>query len=175
MRYLVYLAAALAMEVLAFVLAPVLPLFARNGYLPGWLAWFQTPDYSLYGDPGWQSEHVRDPRSYWSQVRWLLRNRAYGFKWSVLAAPVDLQSYSFRGNPDIKNRHNAVAGWLHVTMGEYWQWKWIAPLPGTSMCVMLNFGWLLDPYYRHPSLAKTQPRALFMFSPRLAAFFPAAQ
>lgn len=57
-RYLVYLVADLAMEVIAVPAAFVLPFFAnKEGWLPRWLWWFQTPDNSLNGDQGWQTQH----------------------------------------------------------------------------------------------------------------------
>jgi hypothetical protein len=158
MRWACYLIAALLMEALALVLAPLLPAFARDGHLPRWLKWFETYDCNLYGDHGWQTEHVKEPSSYWSQVQWLARNRAYTFKWTVLSAPMCLEKLTYEGDLKI-NRNNGRFGVLRVTMGEYWQYKLVRPL-AFGYCSMLNFGWLLDDF--------SQPSALFMFSPRLA-------
>ena len=157
-RWFVYLLAALVMEAVALLLAPVLPAFARGGFLPHWLRWFETVDANLYGDHGWQTEHVKDPQAYWSQVRWLARNRAYGFKWTVLAAPMCLEQLTYEGDLKV-NRNNGRFGLLRVRMGAYWQWKLVRPV-GFGYCVMLNFGWLLDDF--------SQARALFLFSPRVA-------
>ena len=52
---LFYLPFALAVNLIAFVLAPAMPLLAKDGRLPYWLSWFQTPDASINGDSGWQS------------------------------------------------------------------------------------------------------------------------
>ena len=158
MRWLVYLVAALVMELLALLLAPVLPLFARDGFLPVWLRWFETYDCNLYGDHGWQTEHVADPKAYWSQVRWLARNRAYTFKWTVLSAPMVLEDLTYEGDLKV-NRNNGRFGLLRVRMGRYWQWKLVRPI-GLGYCVMLNFGWLLNDF--------GQANALFLFSPRVA-------
>ena len=86
------------MQIIALAATPFLPLFAvsRLGYsdnnkyqrieprLPLWLAWFDTPDNSLRGDERWDREHTF---GYLSMVGWLLRNRTYGFNWTVLSLP----------------------------------------------------------------------------------------
>lgn len=153
-----YLVAAMFMEAVALLLAPVLPLFARNGYLPGWLIWFETVDANLYGDKGWRTEHVTDPTNYWSQVKWLARNRAYNFKWTVLSAPMTPIDVVFVGDNTI-NRNNGHYGTLRARMGDYWQYKLVKPIGNTGWCWMLNFGWLLDDL--------DQGNALFLFSPRI--------
>ncbi|HJW26130.1 MAG TPA: hypothetical protein VJ576_14645 [Rhodocyclaceae bacterium] len=179
MRYLLYLLANLAMEAVSFPLAFVLPFFARNAWLPRWLWWFQTPDNSLEGDSGWQNEHwqwrKRLPKplcTYVGYTGWLLRNRAYGFKWTAIAAPVVQADLRYKGDLGIKNRDHARAGLLRVSMDSYWQYKRVWQIPGRPRCVMLNFGWQLDNYVTNPDLHRTRPDALFMFSPRLTAFRP---
>ncbi len=78
---------------LALLLAPVLPLFAsKDGYLPKWLSWFQTPDNPLYGDERFIKTH-KD--SYWTRCLWLWRNSAYGWAWNVLAFKVQ-DGYTIR-------------------------------------------------------------------------------
>lgn len=170
MRWISYLFACLVVEVLAIFLAPVLPLFARLKYgpwenasgqalghrLPSWLAWFDTPDNALEGDSNWQASHIW-PSSHWSMAGWLLRNRAYGFKWSVLSAPNNMLRI-VEGDKLI-NYHTSRFGELRITMGDYWQWKRIGKLGNTGYGYMLNFGWLLDD--------TSQERALFLFSPRI--------
>lgn len=180
MRYTLYLLANLLMEdIVAVLLAPFLPVFARDAWLPPWLSWFQTPDYSLAGDGGWQNEHWQWRKSlpgalctYFGYLGWLLRNRAYGFKWSVLAAPVVQSALRHEGDLSIKNRNHAKAGKLWVRMGDYWQYKQVWQIPGQTLCLMLNFGWQLDNYITDPGLYLTCPKALFMFSPRISAFHP---
>ena len=170
-RYLIYLILDMLMEVLAVLLAPILPLFAsQDGWLPKWLWWFQTPDNPLSGDAGWQQKHPND--TYWDRGQWVWRNRAYGFKWSVLAATVVPGAITYQGDPTIKNRENAKAGWLDVQMQPYWQCKRVWRIGQTTYCLMPNFGWLLDPYIANPDLWKTQPKALYMFSPRITRFYP---
>ncbi len=82
---------------LAFILAPVLPLFALGrSALPAWLAWFQTPDNPIDGDANFQTNVAPFPgavtgwRQYVNRVLWLYRNPSYGFDRTVvsfLAAP----------------------------------------------------------------------------------------
>lgn len=166
LRYLTYLLVLFAMQVLAWIVTPVLPLFARQrfgawnnaseqrfGYrLPDWLAWFDTPDNALDGDYNWLKDHY--PVSYLSMVGWLYRNSLYGFKWSVLSAPMDAAAR-------VKTGQQAV-GWLNpgfqrVAMNGYWQWHLVKQIGPVT--INWNFGWLLND--------GDQPRALFMFSPRV--------
>lgn len=156
------------MQILAWVVTPMLPAFAEiregpldnnNGFgygyrLPKWLSWFDTPDNPLEGDSGFQSRE--GGYSYLNAVKWLYRNSLYGLKWGLLAARIDDQRV-FNGNPQV-NYKGPVYGLLRVSCGKYWQWKKVTPLWG-DYCAVLNFGWLLDD--------ESQERALFMFSPRI--------
>ena len=115
------------MQAVAWVVTPVLPLFREdrlgnsdnNKYqrveprLPLWLAWFDTPDNSLRGDARWKREH---DGGYWSMVGWLLRNRTYGFNWTVLSLP--------EGHPSA--------------------WQWHKKIYFKTFYLDLNFGWMLD-------------------------------
>lgn len=107
----------------AYVLSPVIVLFCNSsGWLPAWLWWFQTPDNSMDGDQGWQTEHFQSrfklPAAlavYVGRVGWCIRNPAYGFALSVLAAN-PAQPFQYRGN----RLTGKVDGWLIVTSGIYW-------------------------------------------------------
>lgn len=167
-RWLTCLAALATMSLIAMVLTPLLPLFARprlgpvdnnnatavEPRLPRWLAWFDTPDNSLLGDPGWRKTH---DGGYSSQVAWLYRNSLYGFKWGPIAAPMS-EPRIVDGDPSI-NRNNGRFGILRITMGPYWQWKCVKPIAATGYCWMINLGWMLND--------AGQKKALFMFSPRV--------
>lgn len=65
----------------AYVLAPVVAIFCKDdGYLPNWLAWFQTQDAPL--DAGVRDNYEGfDPNDskWWNRTKWLWRNPAYGF------------------------------------------------------------------------------------------------
>lgn len=165
--YAAYLLFSFGMQLVAWCITPVLPLFreerlgwCNNGALlypgprlPSWLAWFDTPDNSLLGDSRWMADHTGD---YWSMVCWLYRNSLYGFKWTVLAVDVqDTQIVS--GNPDIGYQGSRF-GTLRIKQPNgAWQFKIVKPLFGKIF--EGNFGWLLDD--------TTKQRALFMFSPRI--------
>lgn len=164
MRYLTYLLASFLMQIVAWIITPLLPLFRENrfgpidnanreGYeprLPLWLSWFDTPDNCLYGDDNW---YRKNGGSYWSMVGWLYRNSLYGFKWSVLSSPMDKDARNISGeSPTWTN-----PGFQCIRMGNYWQWHLVKVIG--PFIVNFNFGWLLND--------GDQKRALFMFSPRV--------
>lgn len=165
--YWLFLAASLLAHICAVLLAPILPLFAvrRYGYsdngkfqstelrLPLWLAWFDTPDNSLRGDAQWDREHTF---GYLSMVRWLLRNRAYGFNWTVLSRAVQSER-TVTGDPNIGYQGSRFGTLKIKQPNGAWQYKVVRPLFGKVF--EGNFGWLLDD--------TSKQRALFMFSLRL--------
>lgn len=179
-RFLIYLVVGELFGLLAWIVAPILPLFAtmQDGWsdnshyraveprLPWWLGWFMTPDNSLWGDNGWQTKHCPNFKSYWGMVKWLCRNRAYGFSWTVLACPVgDPAAAVVDGDLNI-DRNNGRFGSFRIVLGDYWQRKWVTRIGNTDYLVSLNVGWLLDPYVKNPETVKAQPLALYLFSPR---------
>lgn len=169
MRWPLYLIVSLVMQLVAWVITPVLPLFkvSRVGSfdnnsqtkdawrLPLWLSWFDTTDNGLCGD--WNFIHKHFPCTHWSMVGWLYRNSLYGFKWSVLAAPPSSSPVEITGNKLI-NYKGPVFGTMFCKSEQYWQWKVVKPL-FKNYCVILNFGWLIEDGRKEPSL--------FMFSPRV--------
>lgn len=169
MRWFLYLLASFIMQVLAWIITPFLPLFAKNDFglidnasrhgigprLPQWLVWFDTEDNSLEGDYNWHREHF--PTTYLSMVGWLYRNSLYGFKWYVLAAPPSSSPVEIVGTKLI-NYKGPVFGTMFCKSEQYWQWKVVKPL-FKDYCVILNFGWLIEDGRKEPSL--------FMFSPRV--------
>jgi len=176
--YILLVPISLALTLLAVILAPILPVFARdrmgmcdnNSYqcvgprLPTWLNWFMTPDNSLHGDAAFQSHNTP---CYWSQVKWLWRNPAYSFGLRYLSAPY---STTQSGNPRIRDNDNAVAGWLKVHANGLFQIVWIQPI-GFKRCIYVNLGWniraLIDPNIN----PKPNPyEATFVFSPRISGF-----
>lgn len=164
--YSLFLVASLLAHACAFLLAPVLPLFAesRKGWLdngkfwnvgprlPLWLAWFDTPDNSLRGDARWDREHTF---GYRSMVGWLLRNRAYGFNWTVLSRAIQAER-TVTGDPDIGYQGSRFGTLKIKQPNGAWQYKVVRPLFGKVF--EGNFGWLLDD--------TSKQRALFMLSPR---------
>jgi hypothetical protein len=75
-RFLIYLVAEQLFNIVAMLLAPILPAFASmqdgrsdNSHcraveprLPRWLSWFMTLDNSLWGDVGWLLDtYIKNP------------------------------------------------------------------------------------------------------------------
>lgn len=176
---------------LAWLVAPILPLFARSEYgfcdnanrmaveprLPGWLSWFMTPDNSLWGDAGWRTEHCPNHwDSYLGMVLWLWRNPAYGFEWSgpLCAHIMPDAMVKYSGDPGVQNRPRGKAGYCFTRIFNpdgtaYWHLYLVAPVGG-GYCLNINLGWKLKTYAEDPTRTQTGPRALYCFSPRVTAF-----
>lgn len=191
-RYILSLIAYIPFYLLAMLIAPILPLFAelRNGpidnangegvepRLPRWLFWFDTStDNSLWGDHGWRTKHC--PR-YWStylgMVLWLWRNPAYGFNWhGPICARLDPGAkVTFSGDPHIQNRPNFKPGYCLTTVtnpdgSSYWHLYWVKRI-NAQYCFNVNLGWKLKTYAEDPTRLKTESRAMFSFSPRIAGY-----
>jgi len=148
LRYLLYLIVYIPLQIITYVITPLLPMFAinRSGWsnnkeyeeiaprLPPWLSWFDTPDNSLLGDNNWFNNHKNN---YLSKVMWLYRNSLYGFKWSVLAAP--MTSKVIRYGAESLDYHTAKYGWQYLKMNSYWQFKYVKPF--MNKIIVLNIGW----------------------------------
>jgi hypothetical protein len=153
-----------AFTLLAIVLSPVTALFVReDGTLPRCLEWFGTNDNPNWGDEGhekrWNYTH-----SYLQALAWLLRNPAYTFEWTVLAA-YPQPPICVKGNPWIKNRDNAVAGWYFATCDNAWNFKSVTHL-FRDLALQLEFGWRLQPWAQ----GRGEGKAMYVFSIRLTAF-----
>ena len=176
--YAIYSIINLPMTLLALLLSPILPLFAsditgkiNNGSrigvgprLPSWLNWFMTPDNSLYGD---DSFIAVNSQSYLSQIKWLIRNPAYG----LALYYIDGTSIAtFSGDKTIKDNDNAKAGWCFVKAGGLFQFTWVQPI-GFSRCLYVNFGWNIRALVDDNVNPKPNPyEATFVCSPRLSGF-----
>lgn len=171
MIWTLYLVVSIAFNILAVLLAPILPAFATSeGVLPKWLEWFGTPDNTLDGD---QSDWTSLPNgSYLRRVLWLWRNPAYCFEQRVLGARVteDMLTY-VSGDIWIKNRANAVEGSYYTEFGGWWNWKWIEQI-SEGMCVMVEFGWKLQDVLQDPKSFTEPTNVQFVCSVRLSAFNP---
>ena len=193
LRWVVLAILSLVVTLVAILLAPILPAFARDERgqcdnanrmaveprLPDWLSWFMTPDNSLWGDVGWRTKHCPDHwDSYLGMVRWLWRNPAYGFEHGPLMSasiwPDAMVGYS--GNPAVRNEPNGIAGYCHTYIvnpdgSDYWHLYWVRPI-GNGRCLNVNLGWKLKTYAESPQRTLTEPVAMFCFSPRVAEFAP---
>ena len=143
---LFYLPFSLIMTVVAYILSPILPLFANDkAWLPVWLWWFQTPDNSIDGDSGWQnkSKHPfinRMPR-YWRQVFWLIRNPSYGFNWTVLAtSKLPDAGYVTFGRLEISDKGIWGVNFAYIKTTPYFVSRAYVPTI-FGKCMKFRFGW----------------------------------
>lgn len=155
--YLLLIPVSLIMSLLNYPLAPLVVLFAdENGWLPHWLSWFQTPDNSLDGDNGWQTEHRwfkghtlvdQGWRRWVNRFRWLWRNSMHGFEQGVLGfTPEPLHYYFHQGNQNVSNRpicNGLVTRDVTNPDGRaafqlYLVWAW-----SPKYCLRINLGWKL--------------------------------
>ena len=177
--YLILVPINLALTLLAVIIAPILPIFAKplmgwcnnHSYeaveprLPIWLNWFMTPDNSLNGDATFQT--MFPPGQWWSQVHWLWRNPAYSFALLYLTNPYETQVY---GDKTIKDNDNAKAGWCLVHANGLFQFTIVAPI-GFSRCIYVNFGWNIRGLVDDNIQPKPDVwQATFVFSPRISGF-----
>ena len=153
-KYILLVIVSLAMDILNYLVAPIVTLFASEaGWLPKWLWWFQTPDNPLDGDGGWQQLHrpfkVEDNKfkRWWNRTRWLYRNSAYGFAISVLGAKTKgTDTLIIEGNPSVSNRP-LTNGLTFRTLYRdnkpiYWQFYYVKAWSSTR-CIRVNLGWKL--------------------------------
>ena len=176
--YLILVPISLFITLLAWVISPILPLFAtqQEGWLdnhakwgigprlPKWLNWFMTPDNSLDGDATFES---LNPPSYWSKVKWLCRNPAYSFGLCYLTNPYYTK---VSGDKTIKDNDNAKAGWCLVHANGLFQFTSVTSI-GFSRCIYINLGWNVRALVDDNVQPKPDPyQATFVFSPRISGF-----
>jgi hypothetical protein len=174
--YPFYVVINLTMTLIAYVIAPILPIFSvqKDGWLdnhsvygigprlPTWLNWFMTPDNSLDGDRTFQQINGR---SYWAKVKWLWRNPAY----SVCLKYINtIENQTFvKGDDSIRDNDNAKAGLVFVRCAGLFQFVWINPIGG-NRCFYLNIGWNIRGTLHMVPVEAYQ--ATFAFSPRISGF-----
>lgn len=166
----------LPLTLLAFIIAPILPFFAsKDGWLPKWLFWFQTPDNSLDGDSGWKNEHwqfrYKLPNAlgtYVGRVGWLWRNPAYAFGCRYIDGNSEVQ---YSGDPTIKDNDGAKEGSLLVKVAGLFQYVYVKQIGSTGKCLYINFGWNVRALIE-PSNKRKEYQATFVCSPRISGFRP---
>ena len=176
--YLLLVPISLLITLIAVILAPILPVFAKPIYgwcdnhsyqaieprLPSWLNWFMTPDNSLEGDAAFVAINGK---SYWAQVKWLWRNPSYSFALRYLV-PEYITSY--KGDKTIKDNDNAKAGWCFVKANGLFQFTSVTPI-GFSRCIYVNLGWNVRALVDDNVQPKPDPyQATYVFSPRISGF-----
>lgn len=169
-KWAAMLPVSILVTVLGIVLSPILPLFAKDGWLPKWLSWFQTPDNSLYGDDGWKTEHwmwrYKLPTkicTYVGEFGWLLRNPGQGY--GVVYLSGDPIVATFTGNDQV-NDSPGVEGTCTVHCQNLFQWVWVKKI-GSDECIYCNFGWNIKGCINGDERTHI---ATYTFSPRIAAW-----
>lgn len=129
-----------------------LPLLAYpNGYLPGWLGWFQTPDAPIWGDSTFAVNQGAGKSWYVRAVMWMYRNPAQGLD-KALGAWYPLDGVLVvRGDPKVSDA-GGIAGWCWVTLGGYFLYLEITPIRPwlqwiplfKGKCIHAEFGWRLQ-------------------------------
>jgi len=154
-KWLALAPVAMLANFVGYLVAPFVVLFASaDGWLPKWLWWFQTPDYSLDGDYGWMFEHwqFRDKLPRWlaeyvGRVGWLWRNNVYGFDIDVLGA-VAQPGYVFtiKGDAGVSNRPLVAGLVFRIIINPdgkvYWQ-LYSVKVRDEKYCWRINLGWKL--------------------------------
>lgn len=134
-------------------IAWLLPLFSnKEGWLPKWLSWFQTPDNSLNGDDGFKSEHrwfrkdsdvdTNRVKIYINQVLWLIRNPSYGFDIDVLGKKPSGTRRVF-GDPEIQDQPQGKSGYLFITYDNVWMLYLVKQYGTSNKCFRFRAGWKL--------------------------------
>lgn len=178
-QYILLVPASLVVTLIAIILAPILPLFAKDSYgwcdnqgyqaiaprLPSWLSWFQTLDNSLDGD----ATFIKiNGIGYIAQVKWLIRNPAYSFGLRYLNAPYETTVY---GDKTIKDNDQAKAGFCFVRANGLFQFRYIKRIANTNRCFLCNFGWNIMGLVDDNVIPKPDSwQSTFVFSPRISGF-----
>lgn len=123
LKWLALIPVSLVSSLLAWVVAPVAPLFVdrETWRLPKTLRWCSTPTTWLrgdrahmakYGDGGNPDDRSMNLRRWWQCVHWILRNPSTYFQRlgfiGIQAKPTD--HYVVYGNPE--TRSETITGWM---------------------------------------------------------------
>ncbi|MDL2226983.1 hypothetical protein LJB86_04935 [Deltaproteobacteria bacterium OttesenSCG-928-M10] len=155
LRFLLYIPLGLFMTILNYPLAPFVVLAARpDGFLPRSLRIFQTPDNSLDGDYGWQTEHRlfrsspkvdQGWRRWVNRFLWLWRNPCHGFKIEYLGFGLKPGFvYAALGDEATTNRplHNGLVFRRVANPGGPAAFQlYIVRAWSKKYCLRLNLGW----------------------------------
>lgn len=143
MRYFLLAPLSAIFTLLAILLSPILALcIKKDGYLPNWLSWFQTPDNPAIGDESFQTNQMSWTTSkYLYALFWLCRNPAYGFDHLLGARIPDGFTYSSKGDEGTTNSP-LHEGWVYRRIDNAWQFYFVKRLTKTK-CLKLNLGWKL--------------------------------
>ena len=176
-RWLFLLVADLAVFVLAWLLAPILPAFAiGKDHLPYELSYFSAEDNPLDGDIGYVMLHapfkgygVTGWRQYINRVVWLWRNPGYGFSYRVLGHRVDSQPLVVSGDPLVSDSVNLTVGRMHglsghvlVRDGVAFEFYLVRQYGDSGKCFRLRMGWKLLGWVNDPATWSLGRKAQFV-------------
>ena len=177
-RWLFLLVADLAVFVLAWLLAPILPAFAiGKDHLPYELSYFSAEDNPLDGDIGYVMLHapfkgygVTGWRQYINRVVWLWRNPGYGFSYSVLGHQVNSMPRVVSGDPLVSDSVNLTVGRMHglsghvlVREGRAFELYLVRQYGKSGRCFRLRLGWKLLGWVNEPGQWPLGSKAQFVF------------
>lgn len=139
-RYILYFPANIIMSAVGLATGWLAALFVdRNGHLPRWLTWYETPDsncFGIDGDAGFRDRHAHLLGTWAGRwyvcTRWLFRNCMNGFRESVLGVLSD-------PIPDWAFQWHSQFNW-----NSRYRFRW-------------NIGWKLN-------MAKKRPKCMYVFS-----------
>lgn len=174
--WLVLGVADLAMTLIAYLLAPVLPLFAiGRDSLPRWLAWFDTPDNTLDGDAGYMIWHAPFTgmqtgwRRHINRAVWLMRNPAYGFSYRVLGARIEALPQVVSGDPYVSDSRNltigrqrGLSGHVLLRSGRCFEFYLVRQYGGSERCFRLRLGWKMLGFLNEPTAFPLGTRAQYV-------------
>nr|DAK88624.1 MAG TPA: Envelope protein [Caudoviricetes sp.] len=152
LRWLCFLPASLAFDVFGRLLTPLVVLFAdKDGWLPSWLWWWQTPDNPIDGDAGHLARwgiSTAPLTTYVRRVAWLWRNCGYGFNIDVLGFHHQAGDVKeVYGDPAVGDTSgvSGVCRWKVYRAGKpvCWQFYYVKHyrIFGVWKCVRIGAGW----------------------------------
>lgn len=165
LRWLILLVADLSVFALAWILAPILPLFAvGKEQLPDWLSYFSAEDNPLDGDVGYITLHApfkgysqHGIKRYINRVWWLVRNPGYGFSYRVLGAQINSQPLVVSGDPYVSDSPNltigrtrGLSGHVLLRSGKFFEFYLVRQYGSSGRCFRLRLGWKMLGFLNEP-------------------------
>lgn len=155
--------ASIVMTILAIVLSPAIALTVnKEGNLPYFLKWFQTPDAPAWGDESFAAIETPNDSMYVRTVKWLVRNPAQGFDMIIGGTQDSDTEYKVYGRfvDEGSPTKSGVGGGLLITNNKYFHLYIIIPLG--NHCIHSEFGWMLRSSVETKDI---HPKVSFVFTP----------
>ena len=177
LRWLILLVADLTVFALAWLLAPILPLFAvGKEQLPDWLSYFAAEDNPLDGDVGYITLHApfkgysqHGIKRYINRIVWLWRNPGYGFSYQVLGAQINSQPLVVSGDPYVSDSPNltigrtrGLSGHVLLRSGKFFEFYLVRQYGSSGRCFRLRVGWKMLGFLNEPASWSLGGKAQFV-------------